>query len=401
MTLKRILFPALLAFFSFLAVSCTHDDPAPREYEVLVEARQSGSWRAANLRLLIQLAGIDVDVDLLAHDVEVFRIIYKTTYRDNEISASGLVVMPKTETAVPMISYQRATTVEQSEAPSAQGNQSEQVLSYSALASLGYITVVPDMIGFGDSQGIFHPYYVEQPSADAVRDMLLAARELANNKGRNFDGQLFLAGYSQGGYITMAAHKALETNPLEGFEVVASFSGAGGYDLPDMLSYLRETESYPDPYYFAYIALAYQSYYERSDLVSSFFNEPYASEIPPLFDGIRSGSDINSELTTNIPSLVTGNILNDNPSNATNLFIEESFEANSPIDWVPVAPVFMYHGSADKVVPLQNSQSTYERLLDNGGSADNIKLIVFEGRTHTSAVQPFIEDVFAKVSGGW
>jgi len=397
--MKNIFMNRWLFILLSLIFSCSdNDDPAPQPEETgrLVQANTVGTWTAANLKLFAELAGQDV-ADLLVNDVEVLKVIYKTTYKDEEVNASGLVLLPKTTSAVPMISFHRGTTVEQSDAPSVQPLQSEQVISYSGLASTGFITAVPDMIGFVESSEILHPYYVEQPTADAVRDLLIAAREIAEEKEILFDERLFLAGYSQGGYITMAAHKALEAEPIDGFNVTASFPAAGGYDLNAMLEHLRVAPTYPDPYYLAFIGVSFQSYYEENDLVTSFFNEPYASRIPALFDGVNSGSEINSQLTEEIPALVREEILSNDDSYSANQFLAERFTENSPNDWTPVAPIFMYHGDADEVVPVQNSQATYERLLNNGANPDNLELIILSGHNHGSGVVPYVEDVMKKL----
>ena len=169
-----------------LIVSCSEkeDDPKPQpEENNLVEATGTGSWGAAQLKLFVQLSGRDLNTDLLAYDVDIYRVTYKTTYQEEEINASGLILLPKTTgNALPMISFQRGTIVELADAPSLQAKESQQVISYSALASMGFITVVPDMIGFGESNEIFHPYYVEEPTSTAVIDMLYAARALADEK---------------------------------------------------------------------------------------------------------------------------------------------------------------------------------------------------------------------------
>lgn len=382
----------------FIASCSDKEDPAPKPVnETLIETTSLGSRSLASLKVFVQLSGRDIDVDLLAYDVEVLKITYRTTYKGNEINASGLVLLPKSSNEFPIVSFHRGTTVEQAETPSAQPLNSEDVVAYSALTSMGFITVVPDLIGFAESQDIFHPYYIEEPTADAVISMLLAAKELTNERNANFDGRVFLAGYSQGGYVTMAAHKALESDPVEGFEVVASFPGAGGYDINHLFEYLRPASNYPDPYYLAYIGMSYQSYYERNGLIGEFFNEPYASKIPGLFDGINSGSDINAELTKSIPGLIREEVLDNDAEYAANGFLEEKFAENSPIDWVPVAPMFMYHGSADEVVPAVNSEVVYDHFLDSGANPDKLELIIFPGETHGSAVIPYLEDVIPKL----
>jgi pimeloyl-ACP methyl ester carboxylesterase len=385
-----------IALFIFV-ISCSEkDDPTPPAKEDnLINATATGSRTAAELKFFIQLSGRDIDPEIFVYDVDVYNVVYTTMYHDAEIEASGLVVLPKTTASVPMISFQHGTIVEQSHAPSVQSKSSQEVISYTALASMGFITVVPDLIGFGKSKEIFHPYYVEEPTATAVIDLLKAAVTLAEEKGMDFNSELFLAGYSQGGYATLATHKAVENHSPEGFNLIASFPGAGGYHISALKEHFFSLETYNDPYYLAYVGMSYQSHYGKENLVESFFNDPYAGRIPALFDGLHSSADINAQLTTDVGTLIKNNALNGVDVTLT-AFLEDKFEENSLVDWTPKSQVFLYHGEADVTVPFGNSQLTYETLLINGASTDNLQLITLPG-DHTTALEPYIVDIINKL----
>lgn len=380
-----------------LLFSCSEkEDPAPADAITLVEAVATASRTAAELQFFAQLSGRDIDPGLFLYNVDIYNVTYITTYQGESIHASGLVIIPATTATVPMISFQHGTTVQQSKVPSALSATSEEVISYAALASMGFITVVPDYIGFGESKNVFHPYYVEEPTADAVVDMLKAGGKLAEEKAVSFSKQVFLAGYSQGGYATLAAHKALESDPSSDFEVIASFPAAGGYDIKAMQEYFFGLETYPDPYYLAYVGMSYESHYDES-ILSIFFNEPYASEIPSLFNGINSSGDINGSLTDVIGDLVTDDMLLNGDTDHRYGILREKFEENSLVDWVPQAHVYFYHGDADITVPLENSVITYEKLIDNGADPEKLHLIILPGETHGSGIVPYVEDLIKKV----
>ena len=388
-----------LAFIaSVFFFSCSdRGDPAPKPDEGnLVEAFVRSTTTAAQLQFFIQFSGRDIDPALFKYDVDIYKVVYKTTYRESDINASGLIVLPKTTASLPMISYQHGTIVRQSQAPSVQPTSSEEVTSYAALASMGFITVVPDFIGFGESKDIFHPYFVEEPTASAVVDMLSAAKELAGQHQIDFNKKLFLAGYSQGGYATLAAHKAIETDHTGDFELVASFPAAGGYDISAMQEYFFGLETYADPYYIAYVGMSYQSHYEE-DVLTKFFKDPYAGRIPSLFDGIKSTSDINNQLTNVIADLIQDDILAGAGTDPEFQSLREKFEANSLVDWTPVAPIYMYHGDADITVPFENSVSTHNKLIANGANPEDVQLITIPGADHGTAVSPYIEDVLRKL----
>ena len=397
--MKRVGLKWLYAWLLVLFFSCSkNNDPTPKpDNDNLVAVTAMGSRSAAELKFFIQLSGRDIDTDLFVYNVDLYKVVYQTHYKGSEVNASGLILLPKTTLPVPMISFQHGTLVEQAQAPSAQTKDSEEVIPYQALASMGFITVVPDLIGFGESNNIFHPYYVEEPTATAVMDMLRAAHALAKEKNVDFNSRLFLAGYSQGGYATLATHKALEASPREGFQLIASFPGAGGYDITSMQEYLFGLDTYSDPYYLAYVGLSYQKYYEEPGLLADFFNEPYPSSIPSLFDGNHSPADINAALTEDIKTLIREEILTGGEDDPEYDFLQTSFEENSLVDWKPTLPIFLYHGDADTTVPLQNSQITYDKLLSNGASPENLQLITIPGGNHSSSVIPYLEDVIKKL----
>ena len=383
----------LLAVFIVSCSDVKETDPAPQEEDNLVEATLLGTRSAAELQFLIQVSGRNVDPSLFRYDVDVYKVIYKTGYKESDIQASGLIMLPKTNDGVGMISFQHGTIVKQTDAPSVQSMQTLEVISYAALSSMGLITVVPDMIGFGESENVFHPYYVEEPTALAVIDNLHAAETLAKEKQSAFNSRLFLAGYSQGGYATMASHKAIEANPLENFKLIASFPAAGGYDITAMQEYFFNLDSYSHPYYLAYVGRSYQTYYDEPDLLKDLFNEPYASNIPLLFDGINGQDDINAQLSNDIKVLVKNGVLNSIDTDPEYEYIKEAFLENSLVDWKPTIPMFMYHGDQDSTVPYENSQITYDKLLNNGASPEILKLINLPGADHSSGIEPYIEEV--------
>jgi pimeloyl-ACP methyl ester carboxylesterase len=388
---------ALLVLVILIGVSCNDEDSAPKRV-VLVDASKILSRTASELKVLLGSAGLDVDLNQLQYDVDLYKVTYKTTFKGSEITASGIVVLPQTTDEMGMVSFQHGTIVTQAAAPTSAPLNDTALILYSGLSSTGFITVVPDFIGFGESKVFFHPYYVEEATATAIIDNLKAAKELAAEKKVKFNKRLFLAGYSQGGYATMATHKTLEANPISGFELIASFPASGGYDVKGMQEYFFAQQTYDQPYYMAYVALSYKSYYGWNEsLLGQFFQEPYGSAIPGLFNGINDSGYINSHLITAIPSLVQPNLLANIDTDDDYKFLVDAFEENSLLDWKPTIKMFMYHGDADVTVPYQNSVDTYNYFISQGVSTNVVSLKTLPGATHGTGVYPYIEDFIDKL----
>lgn len=391
----------VLFFFAPLVIftTCSEDNETSVDHSSgnLIESISIGTRTASTIKTLVAFSGYDIDASIFNYDVEIFKIEYRTTFQDEDIVASGLVIIPNTDNSISMLSYQHGTIVLDSGAPSEQSSSSTDVLLYSAISSAGFIAVIPDMIGFGSSSDTFHPYYVEEPTAQAVSDMIVAAHELADEHKLNFDGRLFLAGYSQGGYATMATHKAIESAGIDGITLVASFPAAGGFDLKLVQEYLFAQSNYSDPYYLAYLVNSYQLYYDEDNLLMDFFKEPYASRISGLFDGTNSASEINSQLTKSIADLVSDDIRTGIDSETRFNYVVEMLDENSLVNqWYPKSLMYVYHGVDDSTVPYDNSKATYQKLLSNGASPDKLHLVPLEG-DHSSSIQPYIEDLVPKL----
>lgn len=385
-----------IAVLSVTFVGCSDTDNTQQPI-TLLEAESLFTRSSSELQNFMELSGLDLPFEEIQYDVEVFKVTYKTLYKGEEITASGIVILPETNEPVGMLSFQHGTIAAHEEAPSALALSSSELIFYSALASPGFIAVIPDFIGFGSSKDIMHPYYVEELTASSIIDILKAAKELAKQQGLSFNKKLFLAGYSQGGYATMAAHKAIEEQGLSGFNLVASFPAAGGYDVKGMQETFFSLETYHEPFYLAYVARAYQTAYDWTQPLSQFFQEPYATAIPDLFDGTNTGGEINQELTEVIADFVQPALLSGIDTDPAYSFIVDAFEENSLLDWTPTKPMFMYHGTADGTVFYQNSIDTYDQLISNGASETLITFIPLPGADHGSGVGPYIEDFIPRL----
>ena len=78
-------------------------------------------------------------------------------------------------------------------------------------------------------------------------------------KSDKYNNQLFIAGYSEGGYATMATVKEIEEN-YNDINITMSFPMAGAYDLSGtMVELMLSEEVYPDPFYLPFFIPPYFS----------------------------------------------------------------------------------------------------------------------------------------------
>tara|TARA_B100001113_G_C20812553_1_gene493177 strand:- start:114 stop:659 length:546 start_codon:yes stop_codon:yes gene_type:complete len=172
---------------------------------------------------------------------------------------------------------------------------------------------------------------------------------------------------------------------------MASFPACGGYDMKGVRDFFFDQQVYEPPYYMAYIAESYRTYYDiDSSWASQIFNEPYAQRIINIFDGISDGAQINSKLNDTVAVLISAKFLL-NPEGQKFSEISDLFEQNSLLDWKPTIPIYLCHGDADITIPYQNSVDTYNNFLALGGSPEIVTLTTFEGADHYTGVIPYLE----------
>jgi pimeloyl-ACP methyl ester carboxylesterase len=339
---------------------------------------------STDLREVATAAGFEILKPKMNYDVSIYKLEYKTTFNGSKITASGMVYLPKgSDVALPILSAQHGTTFKKSDAPSASYGISQEVFA----ASAGYITLAPDYIGYGSSSQIFHPYYDRYHSGLAVRDMLVAGKEVLNQKGIKHNSKLFLLGYSEGGYVTLAAQKMLEENPVADINLIGVAAGAGGYDLNAMLQNVTTTNYYSYPAYLAFIMQSFNLTYNWNKSLNYFFQQKYADRLNQYLDGSYSGGFINGQLTTRIDSLLDNSFLLNVKGSGEKEF-KDALIKNSFSDWNPKTSLRLYHGTSDEIIPIENSKNTYLAFKYAGS---DVEFFPIQGGTHGSSLLPMVK----------
>lgn len=321
----------------------------------------------------------------LTYGVRSYTLVYETMWNDKLIQVSGLILIPTgIKTAAPVISVQHGTAMGKNEAPS--------VASYTGMelfASAGYIVLMPDYIGYGKSAEIFHPYYDKKHSAMTVIDMISAAKQFLKKEGVLFNDKLFLAGYSEGGYVTMAAAQEIEKNAAHKLTLTAIAAGAGGYSLSHMLQQVTSDSYYAYPAYLAFVLMAYNNTYQWNKPLHYFFKREYADALTKYMNGTIGGNTINSKLSTHLPTLFEQNFYKALKTQDGERILKQALQRNSIGGWKTETPIQLYHGSRDEIIPYENTEVTAKSFKEAGSLTVSIKKI--NGGTHGSTLYPMME----------
>ncbi len=319
--------------------------------------------------------------------VFVYKITYNTSFNGELKQASGLVCIPTGDGPFPIMSYQNGTNTLHSNAPSVNPDYPLYML-LEFVASTGFVVVIPDYLGFGASDDMFHPYLDKNSTIKTVLDMLRATKELtANYLDTPLNDDLYIAGYSQGGWATMQVEKEIEDKYMNEFNLQASACGAGPYDLNYINEYVTGLQTYPMPYFLGYMFNSYMNL-GLTTPISDVFQEPYASKIPTLFDGTKSGEDINAELTTSMPDFFTADYIDNYGPDGPYAPVDSILQANSISAWATEIPTLIIHGMEDTFVPKEVSTNMYQDFLAKGVRQEQITWKPLQGLGHTDGIIP-------------
>jgi pimeloyl-ACP methyl ester carboxylesterase len=311
------------------------------------------------------------------YDVTNYKVLYRTIDAlGRPDTASGLLCIPDDPSLrFPMGIYMHGTVTDREAVPSRQ-LVPERLLT-SAIASVGYITVAPDYIGLGDSEG-FHPYVHADSESSAGRDLILAAREWMDEQGIAYNQQLFVTGYSQGGHAAQALHRDIQASPgPDSLEVTAAGHLSGPYSISDVM---RRAALEPGratlPGYIIYTYVSYNNVYGIYDDLGEAFQEPYLAAIRQFdreeIDGGRFNEVLDSLLTANDDRLIDmfqDSIRIQIETDDDDSRIVQALRDNDTYDWAPEAPTLIYYCTQDEQVPNENAILADSVMAENGSTS--------------------------------
>jgi len=388
--------------------------------------------------------------------VDVYSIQYNTVGGANEATtASGAIMVPTGSDsqcqggrAIVLYAHGTSTDKTYNVANIKSSSDFEGQLLATIFAAQGYIVVAPNYAGYDTSPLTYHPYLNgDQQSKDMIDALTAARTALPQATSAVTDGgKLYITGYSQGGYVAMATHRALQA---AGVTVTASAPMSGPYSLAAFVDAIFEGQvDGGAPINATLLVSSYQHAYGNIySTPTDVFEAKYATGIDTLLPSTSSRSDLYAQgklpqnaLFNSTPpapeyapitpatapaslapvfeqgfgpdNLITNayrlaylqdaqanpdggfpNTTNDVPAANPANTLRKATKTNDLRNWTPSAPMFMCGGHNDPTVFYMNTQLMQGYLAANAPSAPVTVLDV------DSAINP--SETYADIKAGF
>jgi len=137
-------------------------------------------------------------------------------------------------------------------------------------------------------------------------------------------------------------------------------------------------------------------YNQLGDL-QDFFVEEYANLLPILFDGYHSSEYVNNQLP-NIPIDMLLPEAVDQFENNPEYSLIIALQSNNVWEWIPQLPMYLFHGVADELVPVENSLIAFEYFIQNGAEDVVLETLPEEYGGHNEAAIPSLFGAFYQMN---
>ena len=359
----------------------------------------------------------------VAFGYKAVKLIYPTKDAyGNDVNASGVLIIPEANDAIKakfggiypisIVCDNHGTIFRDSEAPSNTEIKDSKPNLKTAIIFTGYAgfaTVMPDYIGYGSTKGDTHPYIMTK-SAQASVDMIKAAAKYLKDNNYTFTNDVYITGYSEGGYVAMATAKQLQDENTT-FNIKGVTPMAGPYDVELLANIdLNTSLKMVYPAFLAYVADSYSKIYNLD--LNEMVNKPEVFEKYDLFGGDYDAIAIHYYLgLTNFSQgdygfyshypneLFKSSFINDFYTEANNTF-RLKLKENGVFAWKPNMPMNIINCIDDEIIPYVIAQEANATMNKLGAKNVTLTPIPSNMIAPKSDEEPFVHQRCAPVAYG-
>lgn len=311
---------------------------------------------------------------------------HSTGVGGDSLYLSGKIYIPKQSSPIRGIVIDNHVTItSNAEAPS-------QSFQLDVIASLlGYVVVMSDYIGFGQTKNLPQTYLSADLTAQSSVDLALCTYQYLKQKRYKMQyntNKVYIGGYSQGAAVSLAVQKLIESRYSDKFEILKTFAGAGPYDIVATYKDMIETDKTNISAVPALVLMGM----DYSESLHLDYNKYFKGKLLSNYnDWINSKNYTTNQINDLLGTVKASDMLTDDARNADSDLMKPlmaAFKKNSLVEWVPKAPIYMYHSTTDNVVPVINSENAYNYFKSH--SSAKIETDFGDYGSHNSALVNYV-----------
>lgn len=369
--MKKLFISIGLVLLLFSGTICQAKDTAYKSVTSVIKYQYIGDYSIDRLNKILttelsQFSDFSIEYPPAENAVKLYKVIYNTVIPEKNnkpVTVSGLIAIPEIKASTyPVVSYQHGTVFSRNEVPSSPEDSPETRIMISRFAGHGYIVIAADYVGKGVSD---EPdgWMVKDVTAQACYDMLSASNSVLSDLNIS-SGDLFLSGWSQGSFSTLAFLKKLERS---GVAVKAASMESSPNDIYLCFNRWINVPSDLDVQWLvgtaSMLVNAYENYYDMPGLSKIAIKPEYWQTAHDFYNNKISWTQAAKVFPQKSKDLFQEEFIQDGSLVTTRFF--EQLQLNNSYNWRFKTPCHFYYGKIDEVVTpyMVNLPVEYEKTL--------------------------------------
>lgn len=315
--------------------------------------------------------------------------------KGNPATLSGVIYVPTKaitdkRTTKGIVLANHATIASDAECPS------RALANEGCFAWRNFAVVLSDYYGFGESAAYPQAYLNPECTARGNLDAYLTALQILEDEGVKLGKKKYNAGYSQGGFNSMANLKYLSEHPEYAITFDRSYAGGGPYDV------LATTEGYFNGGFTSaavFVPMTVISINECEKLGLDYSKIFKGSLLSNWQEWILSKKYDVGTISSKLPSKNLADLLTTSMFNQTGAEYDAIMEVADRYSlvkgWAPLdkSKIYIYHSTQDDTVPYSNFESFQTYLKSVAPSGCTLQFQSGADGGHIAACVKFIMNV--------
>lgn len=328
----------------------------------------------------------------LLDDMHAAVLLFRTVDPSGKpVTASGLVVWPRNRHIQGVIEISPITK------PLSSCGSREILMAEDIPAGFGYCIIIPDMIGYGSTEGEPVTFLINDATARVAADMRKAAETYFRTyRSRILPRSSIIGGYSIGATSALALARFYHLHPEYNVHPKALFLGGGMYDARTAVeSYARSGRM--DYFLIPSLAWAFDHYFH----LGLDFSKIFTGKVLEDFDKIHTLHEDPLALAdiygTDLHAYMHPDFFTEEKNDDINRLLDAMDAQSLTYDGIRKdldrkTDIFLFHSAQDQIVPVECADALYRRLYSPFRNTHYLRSLT---QSHHSEGILFLSEVLA------